>query len=66
MFHVIERELQWRREQGLPEGFGVLKNSKPIIAVGAPEPLEKQKNLKDYFRKSLISIRWVMRVLEMF
>lgn len=54
MFHILERELLWRRQQGLPEGFGVLKNSKPVIAVGAPEPLEKQKNLQDYFRELFI------------
>lgn len=54
MFHILERELLWRRQQGLPEGFGVLKNSKPVIAVGATEPLEKQKNLQDYFRELFI------------
>lgn len=62
MFHILEQELQWRRQQGLPEGFGVLKNSKPMIAVGAPEPLEKHKNLQDYFRKSLCSSWWVVEV----
>lgn len=51
MLHIIEREMQWRKEQGRPEGFDALRAHKPIIAVGAEEPLEDQKMLADYFRK---------------
>lgn len=51
MLHIIEREIQWRKEQGKPEGFDTLRAHKPIIAVGAEEPLEDQKMLADYFRK---------------
>lgn len=51
MFHILERELKWRREQGLPEGFDVLKSSKPVIALGATVPLENQKIMHDYFRR---------------
>lgn len=61
MFHILERELQWRREQGRPEGFGVLKNSRPVIAVGAKEPLEEQKVMQDYFRE--YSFLWADRRL---
>lgn len=50
MFHILEREMQWRRENGRPEGFGSLKASRPILAVGAEDPLEDQKMLADYFR----------------
>lgn len=50
MFHILEREMQWRREKGQPEGFGSLKASRPILAVGAEDPLEDQKMLADYFR----------------
>ncbi|KAE8348070.1 Inosine/uridine-preferring nucleoside hydrolase domain-containing protein [Aspergillus coremiiformis] len=49
MFHILEREMQWRKEQGRPEGFGALRASPPVIAVGAEDPLEDQKMLADYF-----------------
>jgi inosine-uridine nucleoside N-ribohydrolase len=49
MFHVLEREMQWRREQGRPEGFGALRACRPVVAVGAEDPLEDQKMLADYF-----------------
>ncbi|KAF9889696.1 hypothetical protein FE257_007002 [Aspergillus nanangensis] len=49
MFHILEREMQWRREQGRPEGFEALRACPPIVAVGAEDPLEDQKMLGDYF-----------------
>ncbi|KAI9722215.1 MAG: hypothetical protein M1812_001687 [Candelaria pacifica] len=49
MFHIIEKELEWRRKQGKPEGFKTLKNFKPIVAVGADQPLEDQMMMADYF-----------------
>ncbi|KAJ5852512.1 Inosine/uridine-preferring nucleoside hydrolase [Penicillium soppii] len=49
MFHILEREMQWRRENGRPEGFGSLRAHRPILAVGAEDPLEDQKMLADYF-----------------
>ncbi|KAH8697434.1 putative nucleoside hydrolase [Talaromyces proteolyticus] len=49
MLHIIERETQWRKEQGKPEGFDALRARKPIVAVGAQEPLDDQKMLADYF-----------------
>lgn len=54
MMHILEREMQWRREQGKPEGFGALRAHKPVVAVGAEEPLEDQKMLADYFRECLV------------
>jgi len=56
MFHILERETQWRRENGLPEGFGAMRASRPIVAVGAKDPLEDQKMLADYFRTFWSSI----------
>lgn len=50
MFNVIEKEMQWRKEQGLPEGFEALRRSKPVIAVGAKEPLGGQTMMADYYR----------------
>ena len=57
MFHIIERELQWRRDRGQAEGFETMKAFKPIIALGADEPLEEQKRLADYFRGCLLDAR---------
>lgn len=50
MFHVIEKEIKWRREQGLPEGFEALKSCKPIVAVGAEEPLGDPREIAAYYR----------------
>ncbi|RFU30010.1 Purine nucleosidase, partial [Scytalidium lignicola] len=49
LFHVIEKELEWRRSQGLPEGFEAMKASKPLVAVGADHPLEDELLMADYF-----------------
>lgn len=49
-FHVIERELEWRRARGQLEGFGTMLASKPIVAVGADHPLEDELLMADYFR----------------
>lgn len=49
MFHILEREMQWRREQGLNEGFEALRAYKPVVAVGAEDPLEAQKNVGRLF-----------------
>lgn len=50
MFHILEQETQWRRENGRPEGFETMRASRPVVAVGAEDPLEDQKMLADYFR----------------
>ena len=52
MFHVIEKEMQWRRKSGRAEGFGTLKKCKPVVAVGAEKPLNDQIMMADYFRMS--------------
>ncbi|KAF2496149.1 nucleoside hydrolase [Lophium mytilinum] len=49
LFHYVEIEQAWRRENGKPEGFEALKACKPIVAVGAEEPLADQIMLADYF-----------------
>ena len=56
MLHILEREMAWRKKQGRPEGFDTLRAHKPIIAVGAQEPLDDQKLLADYFRAYCISL----------
>lgn len=52
MFHVIEKEMAWRKSVGRPEGFDTLRAAKPIVAVGAEHPLEDETLMADYFRKS--------------
>jgi hypothetical protein len=52
IFHVIEKELEWRKARGQPEGFETMKASRPIVAVGADHPLEDTMLMADYFRKS--------------
>lgn len=53
MFHVIEKELRWRRESGRPEGFETLRRQKPLVAVGADGPCTSQMMIADYFRMSI-------------
>ncbi|PGH05380.1 hypothetical protein AJ80_08348 [Polytolypa hystricis UAMH7299] len=49
MFHIIERELEWRRQRGQTERFEALKAFRPTIAVGADQPLDDEMMLADYF-----------------
>lgn len=51
MFHVLDKELEWRRTKGKPEGFGSLKAYKPIIAVGPQHALEEEILMEDGFRE---------------
>lgn len=50
MFHVIDRELAWRRQHGRVEGFESLKAFRPLVAVGMEKPLADQLMMADYFR----------------
>jgi inosine-uridine nucleoside N-ribohydrolase len=49
IFHMLEKELQWRRENGRVEGFEGMTKYRPIVAVGASEPLHEQLSMADYF-----------------
>ncbi|OJJ63578.1 hypothetical protein ASPSYDRAFT_38153 [Aspergillus sydowii CBS 593.65] len=49
MFHILEKEMEWRRKQGKPEGFDTLRAHPPVVALGAEDPLDDQKMLADYF-----------------
>jgi hypothetical protein len=53
LFHVIEKELEWRKSRGQLEGFETMIASKPIVAVGADHPLEDEILMADYFRMQL-------------
>ncbi|KAH9870287.1 hypothetical protein IAQ61_005760 [Plenodomus lingam] len=49
LFHYIEKERAWRRENGRPQGFETLDGRKPIVAVGAEEPLAEHMMVADFF-----------------
>lgn len=51
MFHVLEKEMEWRRSTGRTEGFETMKKSKPIVAVGPEHSLEDECLMADYFRE---------------
>jgi inosine-uridine nucleoside N-ribohydrolase len=51
IFHVLDKELSWRKAQGKPEGFAALKAYKPIVAIGAEHALEEENLREDGFRK---------------
>ncbi|KAH8812821.1 inosine-uridine preferring nucleoside hydrolase [Xylogone sp. PMI_703] len=52
LFHVLDKELQWRRSKGKPEGFGSLKTYKPIVAIGPEHALEEEILMEDGFHGS--------------
>lgn len=52
MFYVIDLERRWRIENGLQPGFTTLDNCKPVVAVGATNPIEGAILEYDYFRNS--------------
>ncbi|KAF1989346.1 nucleoside hydrolase [Aulographum hederae CBS 113979] len=49
LFIHIEKEQEWRRSVGKSEGFTTLKAHKPLVALGAEEPLADQMMMADYF-----------------
>lgn len=50
LFHVLAEELAWRRQTGRPEGYGAMKASRPVVAVGPEHSLEDEELMADYFR----------------
>lgn len=51
LFHVLEKEIVWRKSTGRPEGYAAMKAHKPIVAVGPEHPLEDETLMADYFRE---------------
>ncbi|KAH6615063.1 Inosine/uridine-preferring nucleoside hydrolase domain-containing protein [Boeremia exigua] len=49
LFHYIGKERAWRESQGRPKGFETLDVRKPIVAVGATEPLAEHMMVADFF-----------------
>jgi hypothetical protein len=60
LFHVLEKELEWRKSVGRDEGYGAMRRSKPIVAVGPVHPLEEEELMLDYFRAcyTLCEVTW--------
>ncbi|KAI4719887.1 nucleoside hydrolase [Aureobasidium sp. EXF-10727] len=53
LFHHMEREIEWRSKNGKELGFETLRASKPLVAVGAEEPLAEQLMMADFFLSRL-------------
>lgn len=49
LFHVLEKELEWRKANGKPEGFATMRANKPIVAMGPEHPLEDEELMADFF-----------------
>ncbi|KEQ78501.1 nucleoside hydrolase [Aureobasidium pullulans EXF-150] len=49
LFHHVEQEIAWRQKNGKDLGFETLRASKPLVAVGAEEPLAEQLMMADFF-----------------
>ena len=49
IFHILEKELKWREDHGRPLGFEGITKFKPIVAIGAAEPLQDKIESADYF-----------------
>ena len=56
MFSVVEKEMKWREANGLAPGFQSFERTKPLVAIGAQEPLGDQQKMADYFRKLLVAL----------
>ena len=63
IFHVLEKELKWRREKERPVGFDGMTKYRPLVAVGAAEPLHDRVENADYFRTSPVSSNVVKLLL---
>ena len=50
LFNILEKEIGWRKKHGRPEGFDGITKFKPLVSIGAEEPLEDQLIMADYFR----------------
>lgn len=49
LFHQVQKEMEWRRSKGQPRGFDMLRRKRPLVAVGAAQPLADQLMMADFF-----------------
>jgi hypothetical protein len=50
MFYNIEKEIEWREQNGRPAGFETIRRTKPLVAIGPEHPLADDMLMADYFR----------------
>ncbi|KAF5012970.1 hypothetical protein FDECE_1017 [Fusarium decemcellulare] len=53
LFHVLGKELEWRKSNGKTEGYEAMKASKPIVAVGPDHALCDEELMADYFQSRI-------------
>lgn len=52
LFYHVEKEIEWRKAQGLKTGFETLtEGPKPVVALGPEHPLEDEMLMADFFRE---------------
>lgn len=52
LFYHVEKEIEWRKAQGLKAGFEALTTGpKPVVALGPEHPLEDEMLMADFFRE---------------
>lgn len=49
IFHILAQEVAWRKTQGIPDSYDGVTKYKPIVAIGANEPLHDRTDNADYF-----------------
>src|ERR1700742_3789081 len=49
IFHILEKELSWRKQHDKPVGFEGVTKFRPLIAIGAEGPLQDRIESADYF-----------------
>lgn len=49
LFHVLEKEMEWRKSTGKSQAYGALNAFKPIVAIGAEHALEDEMLMADHF-----------------
>lgn len=49
IFQVLDQEIEWRKQQGLPVGFEGVTKFKPLVAIGATESLHDRSDKADDF-----------------
>ena len=48
-FHILEQEVAWRKSTGRTAGFEGITEFKPLVSIGAEEPLQDVIESADYF-----------------
>lgn len=49
IFHILSQEVAWRKAHNIPVAYEGVTKHKPIVAIGADEPLHDKTDNADYF-----------------